>query len=101
MYTRFEWDPDKDGLNRRKHGVGFDLAMRVFSDPLAMSRQDRIEDGEMRWQTIGMVDGLVMLVVAHTYRDDLDAGPPVEIIRIISARRADRSERRRYEEDSD
>jgi len=49
---RFEWDPDKAASNLRKHRVSFELAMRVFSDPFALSEQDRIEDGERRWQTL-------------------------------------------------
>lgn len=93
MKTRFEWDPTKAASNLRKHGVSFPIAARVFSDPYALVEQDRIENGEERWQTIGVVDGIVMLLVAHTVREQDD----IEVIRIISARRADRKERRRYE----
>lgn len=92
---RFEWDPAKAESNRRKHGVSFDLAIRVFADPFALTEQDRIEDREYRWRTIGMVGGLAVLVVAHTDRED----DGIEVIRIISARRADGRERRRYEQD--
>ena len=82
-------------LNHRKHGIRFEDAIHVFSDPLALSEQDRIENGEQRWQTLGMVAGSVLLLVAHTlYLDDED----IELVRIISARRADRKERRRYEQ---
>jgi uncharacterized DUF497 family protein len=49
----------------RKHRVSFEVAMRVFSDPLVLARQDRFEGGERRWTTIGLVDGQVLLVVAH------------------------------------
>jgi hypothetical protein len=94
--TRFEWDPTKAASNLRKHGVSFPTAARVFSDPYALVEQDRIENSEERWQTIGVVDGIVMLLVAHTVREQ-DA---VEVIRIISARRADRKERRRYEKEN-
>jgi uncharacterized DUF497 family protein len=52
-----------------------------------------IVEGEQRWQTIGTVGGVVLLIVAHTYRDDGDD----EVIRIISARKATRKERRDYE----
>ncbi len=76
-----------------KHGVAFEDAVRVFADPAYISDVERIENGELRWQTIGMVDGVRLLLVAHTWRDS--AG--VEIIRIISARKAERHERRRYE----
>lgn len=96
MTIRFEWDPDKAAANLRKHGVSFDLAIRVFADPFGLSEQDRIDDGEYRWQTLGMVNGIVLLLVAHTYRED-DEG---EVIRIISARRAGEKERKRYEEEA-
>ena len=92
---KFEWDPDKAALNVRKHGVTFEVASLVFADPFALSAQDRIENGERRWQTIGIADGYLVLVVAHTAQDNEDGS---EVIRIISARRADPKERRRYEQ---
>lgn len=92
---RFEWDPGKDASNRRRHGIRFEMAKRVFSDPLARTEQDRIEGGEYRWQTIGTVDGLLVVIVAHTVRVDDDG----EVIRIVSARRATPRERRRYEQE--
>lgn len=95
----FTWSPVKEQKNLRKHGIGFDEARRVFLDPLHVSVQDRIEEGEVRWQTIGMAGGVLLLLVAHTMTDDEDeAGRPVEIIHIISARAATRAERRRYEQ---
>lgn len=66
----------------------------MFNDPLAVTDQDRIENGEQRWQTVGMADGYLLLLVAHTVRFE-DEG--IEVVRIISARRVDRAERRRYE----
>jgi uncharacterized DUF497 family protein len=95
MKTRFEWDPAKATANLRKHGVSFETATRVFADPHALFEQDRTVDGELRWQAIGVVDGCVMLMVAHAVQE-LDS---VEGIRIISARRANHKERRRYEEE--
>lgn len=95
MKTRFEWDPAKAGSNLRKHRVSFEIATRAFADPFAMSWQDRIEGGEYRWQTLGLVEGYLLLLVAHTFRDD-DEG--VDVIRIISARRAEPKERKRYEQ---
>jgi len=95
MVQRFEWDSAKAAANLKKHGVGFSVAMRVFADPFAMVEQDRIEYGERRWQTLGLVDGRIVLLVAHTVRDAGDGG---EIVRIVSARRADAKERRRYEQ---
>ena len=60
-----------------------------------MVKQDRIENGEYRWQTLGVVDGYLLLLVAHAVRDDVDG---TEVIRIISARRAEPKERKRYEQ---
>ena len=92
------WDPAKAADNRRKHGVSFETAARVFADRLCLSKQDRTEDHEQRWQTIGMV-GERLLLVAHTIRDEEDEdGQPIEIIRIISARAATRRERHDYEQ---
>ncbi|MFZ0802752.1 MAG: BrnT family toxin [Terriglobales bacterium] len=90
---RFEWDPAKARSNERKHGVGFEIALHVFEDHNALVEQDRIEGGERRWQTLGLVGGVLLLLVAHTVRFEDDAE---EVIRIISARKADRKERQRY-----
>ena len=93
MNIHFEWDEDKAQLNLKKHRISFEIATRVFLDPLALAYQDRIENGEYRWQTIGMVDGCLLLLVAHTVRQDEAS----EIIRIISARKADKKEQKNYE----
>jgi uncharacterized DUF497 family protein len=95
MKIRFEWNPAKAESNLRKHHVSFETATRVFADPFALVKQDRIENGEHRWQTLGLVDGYLLLLVAHTIRDDEDG---IEVIRIISARRAEPKERKRYEQ---
>ncbi len=100
MRIRFERDPSKAAGNVRKHGVSFEIAMRVFADPFALMAQDRIEGGELRWPTLGMVDDYVLLLVAHTIFEVDEGGEPVEIICIISARTADRKERRRYEQEN-
>lgn len=90
----FSWDDTKNASNRRKHGIDFETACRVFDDPLHVSRQDRTENGELRWQTLGMVSGVILLLVAHTWRET----PTGEAhIRIVSARRATRLERSIYE----
>jgi uncharacterized DUF497 family protein len=96
MNARFDWDPIKAASNRRKHGVSFQTAVLVFADRNALVVQDRVENGEERWQAIGVVEGLFMLVVAHTVREQDD----MEVIRIISARRAKREEKRSYEEEN-
>ena len=96
MALLFAWDPEKAASNKRKHGVSFELAARVFLDPFALCDQDRIEGGEYRWQTIGMVEGVIVLLVAHTVDEEADG---TQIIRIVSARRATRRERQRYEKE--
>ncbi len=85
---RFEWDKAKNLSNQRKHGVRFEEASAVLLDPLYVSVQDRIEDGEPRWQTLDLVGELLLLIVAHTVREVSDDGAEVEVIRIISARPA-------------
>jgi uncharacterized DUF497 family protein len=92
--VRFEWDETKAKANARKHGVRFEDAMLVFADPFALVEQDRSEGGELRWQTLGLVGGIVLLLVAHTVRNEQEG----EIIRIISARKAVRKECKRYDE---
>lgn len=94
MQIRFEWDSTKAASNLRKHGVSFEDAIVAFADPFALMAPDRIEGLEQRWQTLGMIGGYLVLLVAHTVGEDDDG---VEIIRIISARAADRKERKRYE----
>ena len=96
MRIRFEWDAAKAESNLRKHRVSFETAARIFADPFALMVQDRLESGELRWQTLGMVEGHLLLLVAHTVRDGKDG---TEIIHIISARRADPKERKRYEQE--
>ena len=90
----FEWDESKAESNRRKHGVRFEFAVLVFDDPYAVAEQDRTVGGERRWQTIGMADGIVVLLVGHTVLEEGEN----EIIRIITARKATRKERQRYDE---
>ena len=65
---RFEWDPAKARANNRKHGVSFDVARHVFNDRDALMEHDRIEGGERRWQTLGVVGDVLLLLVAHTIR---------------------------------
>jgi uncharacterized protein len=91
---RFEWDADKNRRNLAKHRISFDAAKLVFDDPHALSRQDRIEDGEERWQTIGLAGGIAVLLVAHISREHEHE----EVIRIISARKATPREREAYDQ---
>jgi uncharacterized protein len=88
---KFEWDPRKAEINLRKHGVSFDEAGSVFLDRLALSGPDPDHSiSELRYITFGMSRLGRLLTVSHTYRP--------EAIRIITARRMTRSERRLYEE---
>ena len=91
---KFEGDDNKAASNLRKHGISFQTAARVFTDPFLLKEQDRIENGEYRWQTIGYADGHLLLLVAHTVINE-DGG---EVIRIISARKTEPKERKRYEQ---
>ena len=96
MNIRFEWDDENAASHFKKHKVSFEMAARAFADPFALTAHDRIENGEQRWQTIGMVDGHLVLLVAHTVGEDDDT----EVIRIISARKADPKERKRYDQEN-
>ena len=60
----FEWDERKNRANKKKHGVDFDVAQLVFDDPLCVTFVELIADGETRWRAIGLVESLVILVVA-------------------------------------
>lgn len=88
------WDDAKSRRNLAKHQVSFETAQLVFDDPFAISRPERVIDGEQRWHTLGLVGGSVVLLVAHTWHEIEGE----EIIRIISARKATSHERKAYEQ---
>ncbi len=88
---RFEWDARKNAANERKHGVSFDEAATVFSDEHALLITDPDHSKEKdRFVLLGLSASLRTLVVCHCYRES------EEVIRIISARKATRSERTQY-----
>jgi uncharacterized protein len=92
MAVRFEWDETKSRTNFVKHGISFETARLVFDDPHVVSFPERNVAGEERWQSLGSANSIVILTVAHTVQDsDGD-----EVVRIISARKASPSERKRY-----
>lgn len=91
---RFEWNHDKDRANQAKHKVSFDTACLVFDDPYHISIQDRFDNDEERWQTLGMVGGATLLLVAHIVIEKKHE----DKIRIISARKATKKERHFYEQ---
>ncbi len=93
---QFGWDEPKNRSNLRKHGISFDTAVRVFLDPLHISRRDRVVDEEERWQTIGKVSDVLLVVVAYAVVEE-----EKELLQIISARRVTRQERIEYEETSE
>jgi len=94
----FEWDPRKSESNKRKHGIDFDIAKRVFRDPLKIRDIEGDEHGEIRWRTVGEIGG-TLYVVSHTVREEEDKEEgEIEFVRIISARRATPRESRRYRE---
>lgn len=88
---RFDWDPKRDAANQRKHGVSFDEAITVFSDEraLLLDDPDHSEDEE-RFVLLGLSANLRTLVVCHCYRE------AESVIRLISARKANRKERSEY-----
>lgn len=88
----FQWDPNKNAANQRKHGIGFREAATVFYDPLSTTFPDYL--------TIGMSARGRLIVVAHAEPDHspYEQRFPGETIRIISARQVTRRERKFYEE---
>lgn len=87
---RFEWDHEKNKRNIESHGIRFEDAQKIFDGPVLTKIDDRQDYGEVREVSLGLYDGIVVLVVVHTDRD--------RTIRIISARKANRTERQRYEQ---
>jgi uncharacterized protein len=89
----FEWNPSKADINLTKHGVSFHEASTVFDDTLSVTFPDPDHSiGEERYVIIGMSEFGKLLIVSHTDRENR--------IRIISARSANRQEKRFYEEGS-
>jgi uncharacterized DUF497 family protein len=86
---RFEFDPQKALANLKKHGVALSDTETVFSDPLAIHMEDPDVQDERRFVAVGRGNTRTVLVVVYTYRSDA--------VRVISARRASRKERREYE----
>ncbi|MEJ7700444.1 MAG: BrnT family toxin [Pyrinomonadaceae bacterium] len=90
----FEWNPEKAAINQRKHGISFEEAETIFSDPFSLTIPDPLHSvEENRFTIIGFSDQQRYLVVVHTDRSDK--------IRIISARLATPIERRKYEQENE
>ncbi len=97
----FEWDDDKAATNLLKHGVAFELAEEVWDDPTHIIVFDRHENNEERWHAIGLVRAVLILTVVHTYPKLDEDQESEEQVRIVSARKATRDERKRYEAQHD
>ena len=90
----FEWDPEKDQSNQRKHGVSFLEASTVFGDPMELTIYDPDHsEGEYRFLSVGRSSSRRLLVVSYTEREE-------SRIRIINARPATAIEMKRYEPES-
>lgn len=90
MPAQFEWDDEKDEVNRAKHGIGFEEAKVIFAHPVVTALDDRRDYGEKRFISYGRIGESVVVAVVHTARFGR--------IRLISARKANRKERRAYYE---
>ena len=91
MQYTFEWDAEKARQNVDKHGISFEEAVTAFGDPLSLTVSDPdLSDSEERQLLLGMSRRSRLVVVAFTERGDR--------LRIITARRASRREKRKYEE---
>jgi uncharacterized DUF497 family protein len=87
---RFEWDEQKNRENLRKHKITFEQAKMVFAGPMTVRADARHDYGEERWVGIGRVGGRTVLVVFKV--------PGLDLVRLISARKALKWERKEYEE---
>jgi len=86
----YQWDPNKAATNLERHSIDFADAVGVFENERALTLKEENVDGEQRYVTMGIDFVGRVLVVVYRYRGDT--------IRLISARRAVRRERRTYEQ---
>ncbi len=97
MQYIFEWDPAKAHSNANKHGITFEQAAKVFTDPMALTvfDEDNSDINDERWITLGLINNRHYLVVVHTYKGNDENSIT---IRIISARPATKNEIKQYEQ---
>jgi len=88
MHMEIEFDPTKERLNRKKHGVGFEEAGTCLLDPMARVQEDRDTKDEQRFVLLGMSGAVRLLVVVYTLRGDT--------VRLISARKPTKREEKSY-----
>jgi uncharacterized DUF497 family protein len=86
--VRFTWDPNKNAINVRRHGIAFEDAKRIFDGPTVEREDDRFDYGETRIYAIGLVNGIELTVI-YTDLDDDER-------HLISAWRAEPHERRHF-----
>lgn len=84
----YEWDAAKNVVNQIKHGISFEEARQIFEGDVLTGVDSRRDYGETRYISIGAIEGLIVIAVVHTDRNG--------IVRIISARLANRRERQKY-----
>jgi uncharacterized DUF497 family protein len=93
---RFEWDSRKAASNKRKHGVSFESAALVFGDPHVYEFEEGSDHGEVRYRAIGQALGQLLFVAYASFEDREE-----EVVRIVSARKAEPKERRAYQRHSE
>ncbi len=86
----FEWDENKDQMNIKRHGFGFERAKTIFDYEILTREDDRKDYGEIREISLGLLEGKTIITAVHTKRKGK--------IRIISARKANKEEREAYNE---
>ena len=93
---RYTWDPEKARRNLRTHGVSFEMAVKIFDDPNHVVTENYfiVQEGEQRYQAIGTIEGLVLLLAVFVDRSGLEE----EILHIISARKATAYEKSVYKD---
>lgn len=91
----FTWDDEKEKINFQKHGIHFEIAASVFLDTALFTEHNSVDEytGEERFDAIGAIGGNTTIFVVYVERVTIEDN---DIIRIISARKAERNERRRY-----
>ena len=92
----FEWDRHKAESNKRKHGIRFETAVLVFDDPHVLEIAEGNVSGEARYNAIGEALGELLFVCYASFEEEGD-----EIVRIISARKAEAKEHRAYQRHSE
>ena len=91
---KFEWDRKKENINIKKHGITFEQASYVFTDPFALNLYDEEHsEDEDRWILLGKSLNETILLIVHTFRDREGQ----EMVRIISARKATTQEKKAYQ----